>query len=418
MNSEKQPKQETNEIAPYGYNGFKTEIRMSRSMQHYIDQCFGYARRCWNRMVAEYLLEKEAKKGTNEKIKINDVFMAKVHNDGKEEDWELTMPSHIWNERENTLKKTVTRYGKANFKSKRRAKLSFSMTYQKLRGHKKHKEYLFKRGRTHQYFRFVMGAGCGIPDEWRWIQLREDIDFDFDGGDEIKNVTISKDGVKYFASFQIKLGYPREATKGVGKVGIDPGLHTLMTLSDGTKYNFEDAVKAKLAKLDKRQRYLDKKMSKLRNRNKNWKKSKHYAKVKTKRKRICFKIKMIRKDTLHKMTTEIVKKYKYIYWENVKSKNMVKNHKLAKAIYGAAWGMIKTMLQTKCKMHSGQLYLVPTTYAATQRCSHCGRVKKGNEKLNLNDRVYVCPECGHKEDRDLNAAKSISTYTQQELARA
>ena len=413
MNSKKQPKQETKEIAPYGYNGFKTEIRMNRSMQHYIDQCFGYARRCWNRMAAEYNLEKDSKKGTDEKVKINDVFMARVHNDGKEEDWELAMPGHIWNERENTLKKTIARFGKANFKSKRKAKQSFSMTYQKLRGSKKKKEYLFKRGRKHQYFRFVMGAACEIPNDWRWIQLREDIDFDFEGGDEIKNVTITKDGTKYFASFQIKLGYPRKETEGKGSVGIDPGLHTLMTLSDGTTYNFTDSVKAKLARLDKKQRFLDKKMSKIRNRNKNWKKSRHYAKVKTKRQRICFKIKMIRKDNLHRMTTEIVRKYKYVYWEDVKSKNMVKNHKLAKAIYGASWGTIKIMLQVKCKMHNGQLYLVPTTYAATQRCSYCGRVKKGNEKLNLSDRVYVCPECGHKEDRDLNAAKSIAKYTQQ-----
>ena len=58
VNSKKQPKQETKEIAPYGYNGFKTEIRMNRSMKHYIDQCIGYSRRCWNRMVAEYKLEK------------------------------------------------------------------------------------------------------------------------------------------------------------------------------------------------------------------------------------------------------------------------------------------------------------------------------------------------------------------------
>lgn len=60
-------------------------------------------------------------------------------------------------------------------------------------------------------------------------------------------------------------------------------------------------------------------------------------------------------------------------------------------------------------MHNAKFYKVPTNEASTQKCSKCGYRRTGVDKLNLNDRIFVCPICGHTEDRDVNAAKNIST---------
>ena len=389
--------------AKYGYSGQKTKIAPNRTMKHYLDMCFGYRRRCWNRLLACYLREKEI----NPEVKIDKELMKKVRQDGLQEDWEDQMPAFIWTEVQNTLAETIYRHGKANFKTKKKTKDSFVMDYSRIRG--KNQGYFIRRG-THEYFRITMGRECDIDDELRWMKIHEDVEFFPDEGDELSEVSISKVAGIYMASFSIKLGQPRLATKGTGKVGIDPGIHNLMTLSDGTTMNFTSAAKKKLAKLDKRKRHYENVMANKRKTNKNWKKSKRYAKAKTKHQRVCLKISNIRTDAIRKMTTEIVKKYKWVYWEDVKSKNMVKNHKLAKAIYGACWGKIKTMLKQKCEMHGGTFIKVPTSYSATQTCSECGERLPKSQRLTLKDRTFICPHCGHTEDRDLNAAKRIAQY--------
>jgi len=372
-------------------------------MKRYLDKCFGYRRRCWNRLLACYLREKE----TNPKVKIDKELLKKVRQDGLQADWEKEMPAFIWSEVQMTLAETIYRHGKANFKTKKKTKDSFIMDYSRIRDKKL--GYFVKRG-THQYFRFTTGRYSGIDDDLKWIKIMEDIEYYPDDGDTLSEVSISKEAGIYMASFDIKLGTPLKETEGSGKVGIDPGVHNLMTLSDGTVMNFDIKTKKKLAKLDKRARYYDKVMGRKRNKNKDWKTSKHYAKAKTKHQRVCLKIKDIRKDNLHKMTTQIVKTYKWVYWENVKSKNMVKNSKLAKAIYGASWGIIRIMLANKCKMHYANFITVPVTFAATQTCSSCGYRRPKEQKLTLKDRVFVCPICGHIEDRDINAAKRIAQY--------
>ena len=371
-------------------------------MKKYIDKCIGYRRRCWNRILAQYNLEKQ----TNPDVKINKDLIARLkQNDGLQADWENEMPSFIWSECQNTLVSTLCRFGKANLKGKN-CKQSFTMDYQRICN--KNKGYFISRGK-HQYFQFNMGLKCGIDRKLRWIKLTEDVKYFPEIGDVLCDVAITKEAGRYYASFNIAIGQLRIPTKATAKVGIDPGIHSLMTLSDGTKYNFDSKAKKKLARLDKKVRFYDRVMGKKRSLNKNWKHSKRYKKIKAKRARVCQKIKNIRKDAIQKMTTEIVSNNKYIYWEDVKSKNMVKNHKLAKAIYGACWGKIKTLLITKCHMHNAEFYKVPTSEASTQKCSKCGYHRTGVDKLNLNDRVFVCPICGHTEDRDVNAAKNIST---------
>lgn len=110
-----------------------------------------------------------------------------------------------------------------------------------------------------------------------------------------------------------------------------------------------------------------------------------------------------RKDFLHKLSTNLVKTYDVIVIEDLNSKNMMKNHKLAKAIGNASWYEFRTMLEYKCKWYGKQLIVVPPYYTSQEfsNCHHNG----GKKTLDIRD--WTCNNCGVHHDRDINAAKNI-----------
>lgn len=110
-----------------------------------------------------------------------------------------------------------------------------------------------------------------------------------------------------------------------------------------------------------------------------------------------------RKDFLHKLSTNLVKTYDVIVIEDLNSKNMMKNHKLAKAIGNASWYEFRTMLEYKCKWYGKQLIVVPPHYTS-QECSNC-HYNSGKKTLDI--REWTCDNCGIHHDRDINAAKNI-----------
>ena len=112
-----------------------------------------------------------------------------------------------------------------------------------------------------------------------------------------------------------------------------------------------------------------------------------------------------RKDFLHKLSINLVKTYDIIVIEDLKSKNMMKNHKLAKAIGNASWYEFRTMLEYKCQWYGKQLIIVPPYYTS-QECSNCHH-NSGKKMLDI--REWTCENCGFHHDRDINAAKNILT---------
>ena len=112
-----------------------------------------------------------------------------------------------------------------------------------------------------------------------------------------------------------------------------------------------------------------------------------------------------RLDNAHKMTTLLVRDYDLIAIETLVPKNMVKNHRLAKAISDASWGEIVRQLEYKCNWYSKELVKVDRFYPSSQTCNSCGH-KNSNTK-NLAVREWDCPKCGVHHDRDVNAAKNI-----------
>jgi putative transposase len=139
--------------------------------------------------------------------------------------------------------------------------------------------------------------------------------------------------------------------------------------------------------------------------------SKRYKQLKTKIAKLHKHDANRRSNYLHKVSKELVTNYDLIGIENLNTRLMMSNHCLAKAI-GNQWrNMLVSMLEYKAVRYWKQTHKVSRWYPSSKQCNNCWNLKRD---LKLSDRVYVC-ECWYSEDRDINAAKNILTYTQREL---
>lgn len=186
---------------------------------------------------------------------------------------------------------------------------------------------------------------------------------------------------------------PLEKTGAV--VGVDLGLKELAITSDNRHFQNPKYFIKSQKKLAKLQRRLSRKSNG----------SKNYDKARVKVARLHEHIASQRLDNAHKMTTALVRDYNLIAVETLIPKNMIKNHKLAKAISDAAWGEIIRQLAYKCEWYGKELVKIDRFYPSSQTCNSCGF--KNKETRNLAVREWDCPQCGIHHDRDINAAKNI-----------
>ena len=179
------------------------------------------------------------------------------------------------------------------------------------------------------------------------------------------------------------------------KVGIDVGVSSLLTTSDGEKIVNPKHFNRLYQKLKVAQKELSRKT----------KDSSNRYKARLKVAKIHAKIKDARTDFLHKLTTRLIRSYSLIAIEDLAIRNMVKNHKLARSISDASWGEFFRQLEYKCKWYGRQLVKIDRFFPSSKRHFECGFVI---DKLPLNVRSWNCPQCGIKNiDRDINAGKNI-----------
>ena len=211
---------------------------------------------------------------------------------------------------------------------------------------------------------------------------------------EILFATISKSTTgKYYVSITCEVQHnPFDKTNS--NVGIDTGIKELAILSDGTTYENIKTLKNNLKKLKYNQRQLSKKTKGSSSRNKQ----------KQKLAIVHEKITNIRKDYLHKVSTEIVKNHDIISVEDLAVKNIMKNHKLAQAMSDVSLGTFYDMLEYKCEWNDKQFVKIGRFFPSSKMCSNCGWI---NQDLTLSIREWTCPSCDEIHDRDFNASKNI-----------
>lgn len=232
---------------------------------------------------------------------------------------------------------------------------------------------------------------------------------------KIKRYTIERDSTnRWYISFQVEANV-NGFEKTNKTVGLDLGLTDMVIGSDGFKSGrflvpeLENEIKSKQKVYSKRKHYAKVKIAMDKNKKvinpRNLLDFINVEKARVMKAKSQKRLANKRTDFLHKLSTNLVKTYDIIVIEDLKSKNMMKNHKLAKAIGNASWYEFRTMLEYKCKWYGKQLIIVPPHHTS-QECSNCHH---NSGKKTLDIREWTCDNCGVHHDRDINAAKNILT---------
>jgi putative transposase len=220
---------------------------------------------------------------------------------------------------------------------------------------------------------------------------------------EIKQVTISKTPTnKYYASILVDTIDKEKKKSEINEkntIGIDLGIKTFITISDGRKIDNPKILYRYEKKLAREQKRLSKKKKGSSNKNKQ----------RIKIARVYEKVTNIRKDFLHKLSYELTNEnqIKSIVIENLNINGMLKNHHLSKAISNVSWSKFVELLAYKCDWYGVNLLKIGRFEPSSKLCSKCGVI---NQELTLADREWICPNCGSKLDRDINAAVNIKRF--------
>lgn len=220
----------------------------------------------------------------------------------------------------------------------------------------------------------------------------------------IKSVIVSMTPTgKYYVSISCKSDILPLPKTGL-VVGIDLGISDFAILSTGEKIGNERFLKQLSQKLAKEQKILSRRALVAKKSGRKLSESKNYQKQRLKVAKIHEKIANKRRDFLNKLSTDLVKNHDTLCVEDLSSKNLMKNHKLAKAVGDVSWSEFVRMLEYKADWYEKQVSKISRWYPSSQMCSDCGYIS-GKKPLSI--REWTCSNCNSHHDRDINASINI-----------
>lgn len=236
---------------------------------------------------------------------------------------------------------------------------------------------------------------------------------------KINSVTISQKGDRFYASFSMDitedeyLRTHKAPKQNDLSVGIDLGIKTFLTLSNGLQIEVPKPLNKFKRLLIRRQRQLDKKLHPKTKAEalKGIKKSNNYKKASLNLNKVHRRIANIRKDYLHKLTSSLVANIQNFAIEDLNVKGMKQNHIIAKSLSDISFFEFRRMLQYKSEFNHRKVHAVDRFYPSSKTCSNCGNIKKD---LTLKDRTYRCEACGLVIDRDYNASLNLLSQIEQD----
>ena len=222
-----------------------------------------------------------------------------------------------------------------------------------------------------------------------WVRLKEPLRFE----GKIRSATISCKAGHWFISINVETSQKPAACKNQATVGVDLGITSLATLSNGTSICGPRPLKKYLKQLKRLQRKVSGRV----------KGSKNRKKAQKALAKLHYKIGCTRNDSLHKLTTHLTSNFKNIIIEDLDVSDMLRNKKLSRHIMDMGWFEFRRQLSYKAELRGNKVYIANRWYASSKQCSSCGKQKD----IHLSERTYSCTHCGLEINRDLNASKCL-----------
>jgi len=221
-----------------------------------------------------------------------------------------------------------------------------------------------------------------------------------EGKAKILSATVSREADRFYVSLTCEVERPDPKPKEVRSeddvVGIDLGLSSFATLSDGPPIDAPKPLAKKLKLLKRRSKQLSRKE----------KGSNSSKKAALAMARLHRKVKNLRRDFLHKLTTWLARTKPAIVVEDLNVRGLSRGP-LSRSVADVGWGTFLRMLEYKAKWYGATLIVAPRSFPSSRLCSRCGHL---HGKMPLSQRVFRCEACDLEMDRDLNAALNLKKY--------
>jgi putative transposase len=223
-----------------------------------------------------------------------------------------------------------------------------------------------------------------------WVRMREPLRFN----GNVKSAVVSRTADRWFVSLTVEIEHVTPVRENQAAGGVDLGVSSLATMSDGSAVIGPKALRSNLARLKRLSRSLSRKAKGSANR----------RKAKARIARLHARIGNIRKDALHKLTTGLVERFTVIGIEDLNVRGMMANDRLARSIADMGFHGFRRQLEYKAEMRGSRIVVADRWHPSSKTCSACGVVV---DALPLAVREWECVACGVHHDRDVNAAKNL-----------